>query len=148
MIIPVAYLDTSAFLRLFIDEGGMDKTWVAIQEINTLYASRLVLTEACVTLARLKRGSRVSQEEYQAARQAMQDFWVSSITSVPLSESIHQAAGDLALTHPLRSAGALHLATALDMRRSLPKDLPAGFLAYDLDLLKAAAALRFITLPD
>lgn len=147
MSVAFAYIDTSAFLRLFIDEGDSDEIWESVREIVTLYASRLVLTEARVTLARLNRGNRLSAEGCHDASLAISNFWEDEIVSTFLTEEMHQAAEGLATTHPLRSADALHLGTASEIRRTLPVGTPFGFVACDRDLIAAATKLGFTPLP-
>ncbi|MBP7866356.1 MAG: type II toxin-antitoxin system VapC family toxin [Acidobacteria bacterium] len=148
MSVAAAYIDTSAFLRLFIDEGDSDETWEIVRGMLRLFASRLVLTEARVTLARMRRGNRLSEEDYHTALQSVLAFWDDEVVCCPLTEDVHRAADGLAPELALRSADALHLGAALEIRRTLPDDLPFGFIAFDHDLLKAAAALRFTPLPS
>ena len=144
-MIPSAYLDTSAFLRLFLQEVESDVVAAAVQGVTTLFASRLVLTEARVTLARAQRDGRLSPQDYRVTLDAVDLFWEAEIEVVELTEESFISAEHVAEIQTLRTLDALHLGTARLLRKELALTASIAFIACDNRLLQAAATLGFPT---
>ena len=141
----VAYLDTSAFLRLFLDELDSEQVSSAIQEPDELYALRLVLTEARVTLERLRREGRLSPEDHARTMDAAGLYWETQIQVLEMSEDTFTSAERVAILQPgLRTLDALHLGAARVLRDEL-RPTPVAFIACDNRLLRAASAIGFST---
>jgi len=136
-----AYLDTSAFLKLFLEESESSLVAAAIQESAELFALRLVLTEARVTLARLHRMNRLNRVGYLAALDAVGTFWEREIQVLELTEDVHRAAEHLAEIQPgLRTLDALHAGAAHILCKDLRPE-PVSVISCDDRLLQAAAAV-------
>lgn len=144
-MITLAYLDTSAFLKLFLDEGNSAQVAAAAQKPEELWALRLVLTEARITLERARRDGRLTPAEFTAISESVNDFWDTEIQVLELNEAIYLAAERMAARQPgLRTLDALHVGAA----RLLQKDLPqvrVELLACDERLLLAATAAGLAT---
>lgn len=114
------YLDTSAFLKLLVEEDGSAamREWAVIHE--SLWSSQLLRTEALRATSRLD----ISDDAVEIA--------LESVSLILPSVAIFYTAGHLA-PHSLRSLGALHLATALEMGNDLE-----GIVTYDERLTTAS----------
>ena len=119
------YLDTSAAVKLVVEEGGSKalRTWVR-QATGPIVSSDLIRTEL------LRATRRGAPDQLQRAR-AVLDSLVLTTLSTPIFE--HAATLE---PEVLRSLDALHLAAALDLGDDLD-----GIVTYDDRLAAAAAAL-------
>ena len=138
------YLDTSAFLKLFLDESGSEEVSEAASKVAHLAASRLVLTESRVALARYKRTGRITEEGHRAALESVDAFWDTEMDELDLTAEVLEEAERQAQISTLRTLDAIHLATAKLARKALPRPASAGFMTYDEELRKAALAMRFL----
>jgi len=144
-LITLAYLDTSAFLKLFLEEGNSAEVAAAAQRPEELWALRLVLTEARITLERARKDGRLTPVEFAAISESVNDFWDTEVQVLELGEAAYLAAERVAARQPgLRTLDALHVGAA----RLLQKDHPqvrVELLACDERLLMAAAAAGLAT---
>lgn len=138
------YLDTSAFLKLFLDEPESRQVSQIIQNAATLFASRLVLTEARISLARYERVGRIKTPHYEAAMEAVADFWNREIEELELNTAVLKEAERQGALNTLGTLDAIHLATAKLARKTLPRGAVMGFLTFDQQLLAAALSIRFL----
>ncbi len=142
------YLDTSALVKLFIEEDGSARVRSLASGgagADVLLASRLGFTEASVALARLVHLGRIPGTDLVSHLGALESYWEQSIQEVDISETVLQDARQLAQRFPLRTYDAIHLASAREARRML-KDVFEGevrFLAFDSAPVRAARLLGF-----
>lgn len=111
--------------------------------------SRLGLTEASVSLARMVHLGRIPAVELSHHQGSLEDYWDQSIQEVELIEDVLEDARQLAQRFSLRTYDAIHLASAREGRRML-RGMFEGevqFLAFEVALLKAAQAVGF-TIPN
>ena len=135
----IAYLDSSALLRLVLREEG------ALEELpsaETLVSSELLAVECLRTLDRLRLQGALSLEETLARRDAVVD-WLEAVDLVLLQRSVLSRASEPFPT-PLGTLDALHLATALLWREQTGKDLVMA--THDEGLALAARAFGLETL--
>lgn len=119
------YLDTSAAVKLVVEEAGSKALRAWLQQVTApIVSSDLIRTEL------LRATRRGAPEQVQRAR-AVLDSLVLVTMSTPIFE--HAATLD---PDVLRSLDALHLAAALDLGDDLD-----GIITYDDRLATAAAAL-------
>lgn len=145
------YLDTSALLKLFVEEDGSGRVRALAEGrlgADVLLVSRLGYTEASISLARMVHLGRISPADLPHHLVSLEDYWDQSIQEVELSEEILEEARQLAQRFPLRAYDAIHLASAREAKRMLRGmfDGELRFLAFDAALLKAAQAVGF-TIP-
>jgi predicted nucleic acid-binding protein len=142
------YLDTSALVKLFIEEDGSARVRSLASGgagADVLLASRLGYTEAAVTLARLVHLGRIPGADLVSHLGALEKYWEQSIQEVDITETVLQDARQLAQRFPLRTYDAIHLASAREAKRML-KDVFDGevrFIAFDGALVRAARLLGF-----
>ena len=139
----ILYLDTSAFLKLFIAEDGADfvAEWVA--KATTAFTSRLTFAEACAGLARRSREGSLDKSQVAGAHHALVDRW----PKASVVEVDEVAAGALAMRHNLRAYDAVHLAAALVVRRTAPQ-IPMVFCTFDNRQAAAARAEKLQVVPQ
>jgi predicted nucleic acid-binding protein len=130
----IVYFDSSAFVKLVVDEDGSDLAAALWDGCDAAVSSRLAYPEVCAALAAARRAHRLGPTEYSRAQTTWESFWAAT-RAVELTEPITAHAGQLAGRHALRGADAVHLASLLA--------LGAGdtvLAVWDLRLRAGAAA--------
>ena len=141
----LVYFDSSALVKLVVDEAGSDIAAALWNACDVALSSRLAYPEVCAALAAAGRNHDLAESEVVSAASEWELFWA-SMRPVELSADVAQAAGSLAATHQLRGADAVHLASALALGSTdltvavWDKRLHAGAAAVGLAV--APAALR------
>jgi predicted nucleic acid-binding protein len=127
----IAYLDTSALLRLVLREAD------ALGELLTadaLVSSELLVIESLRTIDRLRLQGTLSAEE-AALRRATVSEWLEAVDLVLLQRPVLARASEPFPT-PLGTLDALHLATALVWQDRTRQELVLA--THDRDLALAA----------
>ena len=107
----IAYLDTSALLRLVLREAGaLDE----LRDFEQLVSSELTAVESCRTIDRLRLQGSLTTEE-AAIRLDVVRQWLEAIDLVLLRPPVLSRAGE-PLPTPLGTLDAVHLSTALIWR--------------------------------
>jgi hypothetical protein len=110
--VPLVYFDSSAFVKLLVEEGGSELAAELWDGSDAAVASRLAYPEVRAALAAAGRNHDLDDHDLDAAGQAWDSYWA-AIRPVELTAAVEQHAGQLARTHALRGADAVHLASAL-----------------------------------
>jgi predicted nucleic acid-binding protein len=132
----IAYLDTSALLRVVLRERGALEQ---LRSFETLVSSELLAIEALRTLDRLRlQGSLTAHEA--ASRRSVLAEWLEAVDLVLLREPILARACD-PFPVPLGTLDALHLATALVWRERVRQ--PIVVATHDGGLALAARSFGF-----
>lgn len=141
------YLDTSALVKLYVDEPMSQELTVAVDDADAIATSLLAYAEARAAFARARREARLSAHIYRQIVEAFAEDWTRYIT-VEVTDRLVKDAGELAAHRGLRGYDALHLASALVLRDQAPLDV--SFLAFDRALMVAARreALRIHPLAE
>jgi predicted nucleic acid-binding protein len=107
----IAYIDTSALLRIVLREpGALDD----LRSYEMLVSSELIAVESPRTIDRLRLQGSLTTEESAARVRAVND-WLEAIDLVLLRPPVLSRAGE-PMPMPLGTLDALHLATALIWR--------------------------------
>lgn len=106
------YFDSSAFIKLVVEEDGSDTAAALWDGCDAAVSSRLAYPEVRAALAAAGRDHRLDAGDQRSAEAAWEDFWAAT-RAVELTETITLHAGELAGVHGLRGADAVHLASAL-----------------------------------
>lgn len=129
----IAYLDTSALLRIVLREpGGLEE----LRAGERLVSSELLAVEALRTIDRLRLQGSLSVEEAVARREVIDD-WLEAVDLVLLQRPILARASE-PFPSSLGTLDALHLATALVWRDRTAQ--PLVMATHDRDLALAARA--------
>lgn len=134
----ILYLDTSAWLKLYIDERGTQDVIAAVRSAELVAISRIAYAEARAALARVLREKRTTHAEHRRRIAALDADYV-EVLKVEVSDDVVRQAGELAESHGLRGFDAIQLASARWLARKTRK--PVRLLAFDLRVNEAARAL-------
>ena len=133
----IAYLDTSALLRIVLREpGALDD----LRSYDALVSSELIAVESARTLDRLRLQGTLTTEE-AATRRRIVNEWLEAVDLVLLRPPVLSRASE-PMPMPLGTLDAIHLATALtwrDRRGPLPE-----MATHDTALATAARAFGFV----
>jgi len=142
-MVTVYYLDTSALVKQYVDEAGSARlrNLVASESVVLLTSHILVVEMISAFNRRLREGS-VTSDDYARMKAAFDSDLQTRFQIVRFDNSIVVLARALLERHPLRTYDAVHLASALAMRRPLVQAGHPGptFLCADHRLLDAAEA--------
>ena len=108
----IVYFDSSALVKLVLDETGSDLAAELWNACDAALSSRLAYPEVCAALAAAGRSHDLAESESSAAADEWEIFW-ESMRPIELSADVERVAGELAALHRLRGADAVHLASAL-----------------------------------
>jgi predicted nucleic acid-binding protein len=139
----IVYFDSSAFVKLLVEEDGSDLAAALWDGCDAAVSSRLAYPEVRAALAAAGRANRLDPVDQRHAETVWEDYWAAT-RPVELGESVTAHAGRLASEHALRGADALHLASLLAL------DAPeAVFAVWDQRLRTGAiaAGLRLAPAP-
>lgn len=109
---PLVYFDSSALVKLVVEEAGSELAAELWDGCDAAVASRLAYPEVRAALAAAARNYDLTEGELGAAEQAWDGYWAAT-RPVELTAAVERQAGQLAKAHALRGADAVHLASAL-----------------------------------
>jgi predicted nucleic acid-binding protein len=110
--VAIVYFDSSALVKLVVEEVGSDLAADLWDGCDAAVASRLAYPEVRAALATAGRNHDLDEADVRAAEAAWQEYWA-AVRPVELTATVEQHAGRLASRHALRGADAVHLASAL-----------------------------------
>ena len=109
----IAYLDTSALVKLFMRDEEGARTAAEIWDASDLVlSSRIAYPEGRAALASAHRARRLTARALTRARGAF-DSVFRQLAVVELDRSVAETAGEVAERFALRAYDAVHLASAL-----------------------------------
>ena len=112
------YLDTSALVKLYVEERGRTALVEAVSEAEIVATSMVAYVEARAAFTRRHRERVLAPADYRRSVRALDGDW-SRYLRFEVSEALVRAAGRLAERYRLRAYDAVHLASALVMRDQL-----------------------------
>lgn len=139
----ILYLDTSAFIKLYVAEPGADKVRAAVAAAQAIHTHVVAYAEMRSSLARLHRAGRGSTASHRQRLREFERDWQALAVIVPDERMIHRA-GDLAERFGLRGYDSVHLAAAESL--VIDRRFPVHFASFDAALNAAAAGLGLRTL--
>jgi predicted nucleic acid-binding protein len=135
------YFDTSALLKLVIEEEGSDIAAALWDGADAPVSSRLAYAEGRAALAAARRMGRLTLRAHQVAKRLFEAVW-RELRLVELSQDVVHAGGDLAEQLALRGYDAVHLASAV-----AASDADFIVATWDRDVGSAALALGIAVAP-
>jgi predicted nucleic acid-binding protein len=129
------YLDTSALVKLYVEEEGSSLIRQAVAEADTVATTIIAYVEAHAAFARRQREKTISLSDY---RQIIRDFkadWRRYLV-LEVTERLVERAEELAEDHHLRAYDAIHLASAGVLKERLADVV--SFACWDSRLQAAA----------
>jgi len=129
------YLDTSALLKLYVDEEGSTLVRRATEDARFIATSVFAYVEARAALVRRRHHGDLSPIDYRRLVRDLEVDW-SRFLTVAVSDSILRESARLSEVHRLRAYDAIHLASASAVHGHVVE--PFLFGCWDHDLEKAA----------
>ena len=143
----ILYLDSSAIVKLFVDEPGSSDVRSSIEQAADYYTHLIANTEVRAALAKAVRMGRATAPQLAVHKRELNTLWRALSILTP-DEAMIARAGDLAERFALRAYDSVHLAAAETIRSRLDPALELRFAAFDTGLLGAATKLGFALLAD
>lgn len=137
----IVYFDSSAFVKLVVEEDGSDIAAALWDGGDAAVSSRLAYPEVRSALAAAGRDRRLGAGARRRAEADWERYWAAT-RPVELTSAVTADAGELAGRHALRGADAVHLASALAVE---PDSLL--FAAWDRRLRAAVEAAGLELVP-
>lgn len=133
----ILYLDTSALVKLYVEEIRSDTVRGWVDEAEIVATCRVAYPEAVSALNRRHRAGDIAKGSYGVAVRALRSDW-ERLAVVDFDEI---DAGRLAAKHGLRGYDAVHLSSAARLA-SAPAGPDVLFASFDAALNRAAAGER------
>jgi predicted nucleic acid-binding protein len=137
------FLDSTAFVKLFVQEPGTDaviRLMEATDDNRKLISAGTPL-EVYAALKRRERDGDIAPADSEAARNILR-LEAARMVQQPLNPAVLEAARQMLDQHELRSAEALQLGAAI-VAREMFQGMEIVFLSAEPRLLEAAGAEHF-----
>ncbi len=135
------YYDTSALVKQYLQEAGSKLVLELLKSGEKVYTASLTYAETHAAFSRRTREGRLTRETTKRLALRFDKDW-ESYDIVVLSENVFRLARQMLYRHPLRSADAIHLASALLLARTSPRS-SWSFVCADGRLCDAAKSEGF-----
>lgn len=106
------FLDTSAFVKRYVQESGSEKVLQLCGEADALSVSIICLPEMIATLQRLVRESKLSDQQYQQIKARVLEDLADADVCELVPAIMHKTLGTLE-NYSLRAMDAIHIGCAL-----------------------------------
>lgn len=133
----ILYLDTSALVKLYVEEDHSEAVRGWVDEAEIVATCRVAYPEAVAALCRRHRAGDLARQAYAATVGALRRDW-GRLAVVDFDEF---DAGRLAAKHGLRGYDAVHLSSAM-LLASAPAGPDIAFVSFDVALNRAASRER------
>jgi hypothetical protein len=137
----VRYYDTSALVKQYLQEAGSKLVLELLKSGEKVYTASLTYAEGHAAFSRRAREGRLTRQTARRLALRFDKDW-ESYDVVILGEDVLRLARQMLYRHPLRSADAIHLASALLLARTSPT-ARWSFVCADGRLCDAAKAEGF-----
>lgn len=135
----ILYLDTSALVKLFVEEARSTQVRQAVSGRRLIATHAIAYVEACAAFARLAFARR-EEALFSDLRRNLDTQWQAwEILSV--ADPLIRRAAELAGRYRLRGYDSLHLAAAEAVFEAFRDRAPFHFAVFDSQLGKAARQL-------
>lgn len=109
----IVYLDTSALVRLLIEEPASSACGELWDAADRVVCTRSGYIEATAAVAMAERMDRLSAKEHQNAHAVLDELW-RAIDVIELDHGLMSNAARLSAEYRLRGYGAVHCGAALE----------------------------------
>lgn len=128
------YLDTSALVKLYVEEQGSGLVREIVQQSETVATSAIAYVEARAAFARRRRERHLSSGDYRRVIQEFNTDWGHYIL-LEVTDSLIRRAAEFAESYALRAYDAIHVASAATLKERLSEQVL--FASWDSNLLRA-----------
>ena len=132
------YCDTSALVKLYIEEAHSHELKSAVAEAEAVAVCRIAWAEAHATLSRRARETPDDRMLIEQAKTALSKDWPRFVV-LEVTQTLVERAGDYADVFALRGYDSVQLAAAFEAGRIA--QIPMAFACFDHRLNKAAEIL-------
>jgi predicted nucleic acid-binding protein len=139
------YLDTSALVKIYVDERGSLGCRGAVSGADLIATSALAYVEARAAFSRRRREGGLGAKSYRKVIEYLDEDWP-SYAVVDVTERVIREGARLAERHRLRAYDAVHLASA-GILRDESRAEPMVFASWDAKLGRAARREGYSLLP-
>jgi predicted nucleic acid-binding protein len=129
------YLDTSALIKRFVAERGSGLVDALVLNGPPVATAKIAYAEVHSGLARKRREGHLPETGYLSACRLLEAEWRTCI-QVELTDEVLRVARDVIRRRALRGFDAIHVASALELKKRLNETMT--FAASDRSLLRAA----------
>ncbi len=131
----ILYLDTSDLVKLYAEEKNSDRIRKLVENCTVVATSIISYAEARAAFAKKFREKGFEEKAYRQIIKDLNRDWENYFI-LNISEDIVKSAGNLSEKHGLKGFDALHLSSALFLKKN--SSLSIVFSCSDLRLKKAA----------
>lgn len=110
------YVDTSSLVKLYVTESGSDTVRHLVGEATVVATSVVAYAETRAALGRLRRDAALNASKFSAAKWEFEAQWPAYL-KLDATDSLCQAAGELAEKYYLRGFDGIHLASFAEVAR-------------------------------
>lgn len=128
------YLDTSALVKLYVEEQGSGLVREIVQQSETVATSAIAYVEARAAFARRHRERHLSSGDYRRVIQEFNTDWGHYIL-LEVTDSLIRRAAECAESYALRAYDAIHVASSATLKERLSEQVL--FASWDSNLLRA-----------
>lgn len=139
------FLDTSALVKLYIDEPGSGNVREWVVDADEVACQWLAYVEARSAFAAKARLGELTEPELAECKAAFEQDW-SRFNRTPVMEALLRRSSTLSEQLGTRAYDSVHLASAEHLQAVLGE--PVTFGTFDLRQATAAVQLGLIVLPE
>lgn len=141
----ILYLDTSALVKLYVEEDGGDTVRSYVRQVQAVATAKIAFVEACSAFSRAKREEMLSGPSYHHLMDRLHYDWKRYMI-VEISDELIKTAGEMVEEFSLRGFDAIHLASAIFLRQQTGQKVLAA--CWDVRLWIALKKSGFELIPD
>jgi uncharacterized protein len=144
----VLYLDTSALVKLYVQEPGTE-SMLQLAHPDTGHRLAILSLSRVEFRAAIRRRTRLGDIDPDVAEELIRDFnhHLSSVFQMqPINEAVLEKASELIDRHALRACDATQLAGCAALQTTLGNDFRVVFVCADDNLLHAARSEKIQTM--
>jgi hypothetical protein len=138
----ISYVDTSALVKLMVDEVGSEEMRSLWEEGLPTAGSAIGYSELCCALAAVVRSGRLPAAAADEVLDLADDIW-KRVFTIAADKALARHAGALGVRHGLRALDAVHVATALTLAEA-----ELTMVSWDRGLRRAATAEGLSVYPE
>ena len=132
------YLDSSALVKLYLDEAGRDSVVAAVSTEDVIATQELAYIETHAAFSRAEREGRLTHADLDRLREEFERDWPSYFV-IKVSQPLLEQAVKLVDSFALRAYDAMHLAAAQTLAREAGEAI--RFACFDRRVTRAAEVL-------
>ncbi len=141
----ICYLDTSALIKLYIEEEGSELVREKVSNASLVATSKVAYAEARAGFARCMREGLLERNSYDEAVGYFNCDWPSFFI-MEVTDMVIFKAGELVERYALRGFDAIHMASAVVLAQRVQED-SLGIGCWDSRLFKSLVDYGFSVFP-